>query len=72
MRLFSRVKKAIQAGIDRKAEAQQAIAGMRIASDRAKAAEDRAIKAEGKLLALMFDPDEPTPSTRAVISPRPK
>lgn len=72
VRLFSRVKKAIQAGIDRKAEAQQAIARMRIASDRAKAAEDRAIKAEGKLLALMFDPDEPTPSTRAVISPRPK
>ena len=72
VRLFSQAKKAIQDGIDRKEEVQRALTGMYFAHDRAKAAEDRAIKAEGKLLALMFDPDEPTPSTRAVVSPLPK
>ena len=69
--LFSKLKRSVQAGLDRQAETQSARAGLVIAGERTKAAEDRATKAEANLLALAYDPDEPEQAARVVLSRRP-
>lgn len=69
--LFSKLKRSIQAGLVRQAETQAARAGLVIAGERTKAAEDRATTAEGKLLALTYDPDEPEHAAKVVLSRRP-
>ena len=62
-RLYSKIKRSIQTGIHRQAEAQAELqasrAGMLVAIDKARAAEIRASSAESKLLALAYDPEEP-------------
>jgi len=69
--LFSRLKRSIQAGLDQHAETQAARAGLVMAGERIKAAEERATSAEGKLLALVYDPDEQADKSRVVLDRRP-
>lgn len=75
--LFSKLKRSFQTGLDRQAETQSALAGLVIAGERIKAAEDRATRAEaranlaeGKLMALSYDPEDPTDDAGVVLNQR--
>ena len=57
--LFAKLKRSTLAIGDSQREIKEFRLGLTIASERTKAAESRATSAEGKLLALAFDPDEP-------------